>query len=54
MTVAGETVDIGPYPRWDNAQLHQPWGSKRLTFSAGDQTVDLDFEAGTRGVFHAP
>ena len=54
LTVAGAPIDIGPYPRWANAHLRQPWGSKRLVFTAGGQVLDLDFEAGARRLFAAP
>ena len=48
MTVAGEPVDLGPYPRWHNALHTQRHGSSRTILTIGGQTLDLDFLHGTR------
>lgn len=48
MTVAGQAVDLGPYPRWDNAYAAQEFGTKKTVITLGDMTLELDFENGTR------
>ena len=52
LTVAGQTVDLGPYPRYDNAYSSQEFGSTTTVISRGDtQRLVLDFEAATRSYF---
>jgi hypothetical protein len=52
LTVAGQTVDLGPYPRYDNANCSQEFGTTTTVISRGDtQRLELDFEAATRSYF---
>jgi len=44
MTVAGEEVDLGPYPRWDNPYAHQGFGTNTTVIAFDGQTLELDFE----------
>ena len=48
MTVAGAQVDLGPYPRWDNAYAQVEHGSWATRIDLDDQRLVLDFEAGER------
>jgi hypothetical protein len=49
MTVAGQEVDLGPYPRYENAYCSQEFGTTKTVITRGDtQRLELDFEAATR------
>jgi len=48
MTVAGEAVDLGPHPRWQNAYADVEMGSKLTHIDLGDLRLELDFEEGRR------
>ncbi|NOZ01133.1 MAG: hypothetical protein GXP54_04510 [Deltaproteobacteria bacterium] len=51
MKVAGKAVDLGPYPRWDNAWAHQEFGTDVTVIQYGGETLELDFDKGTRRLF---
>ncbi len=48
MTVAGEEIDLGPYPRWQNDFADVEFGSPLTHIDHGDQRLELDFEGGRR------
>lgn len=48
MTVAGQPVDLGPYPRWQNAHASQAWGDTAAAITLGDRRLELDVPAGVR------
>ncbi len=48
MTVDGAEVDIGPYPRWDNAFAQVEHGAWSTRIDLERQRLVLDFEAGER------
>ena len=48
MTVAGAPVDLGPYPRWDNAFSRTERGARRTRIQWDETILELDFERGTR------
>lgn len=54
MTVAGAAVDLGPYPRWDNAHQLTPRATDQTKVTLGPDTLELDFYTGTRRVMRAP
>jgi hypothetical protein len=54
MTVDGAEVDLGPYERFEGAQLSQPWGTDRLELVHGGLTLELDFSEGVRRVLQSP
>ena len=43
MTVAGNSVDLGPYPRWDNAYSSVGYGDWVTRISTDEQVLELDF-----------
>jgi len=48
LIVGGEEIDLGPYPRWDNEYALQEFGADVTMIAHGDETLELDFSAGTR------
>ena len=48
MTVAGETVDLGPYPRWQNEYANVEFGDMVTRIDLGEYRLELDFEEGRR------
>ena len=48
MTVKGETIDLGPFDRWDNPHCNQEYGTKVVTIRHDGVSLELDFEHGTR------
>jgi hypothetical protein len=48
MTVAGESVDLGPFPRWSNPYAEVEHGSKLTHIDLDDLRLELDFEGGRR------
>jgi len=48
MTVAGEAVDLGPYPRWANDHASVEFGEMVTHIDRGDYRLELDFEGGRR------
>ncbi|MEZ4267732.1 MAG: glycoside hydrolase family 88 protein [Myxococcota bacterium] len=50
MTVAGAAVDLGPYPRWDNAHQLTPRGTDQSTVRVGADVLETDFYTGKRRV----
>ncbi len=43
MTVDGEPVDLGPYPRWQNAYAEVPFGARVTRITFGDELLELNF-----------
>jgi len=54
MTVDGQAVDLGPYPRWDNAHATQVHGEDRATITLDDRQLQLDVTAGVRRMVAVP
>ena len=54
MTVAGETIDLGPYPRFHNAGCHQERGDRVVRIEHAGQRLELDFEKPERRVIALP
>lgn len=50
MTVAGASVDTGPYPRWRNAYATTPFGEARSVIQLGGEKLILDFAKPERRV----
>jgi hypothetical protein len=48
MTVAGEEVDLGPYPKFENEFCIQAFNTLRTTIEHGNMKLVLDFENATR------
>ncbi len=48
MTVAGEPVDLGPFPRWSNPYAEVEHGSMVTHIDLEDLRLELDFEGGRR------
>ncbi len=48
MRVDGESVDTGPYPRFDNDYCYQEFGTNKTIIEYGSQRLELDFNTGTR------
>ncbi len=48
MTVAGQAVDLGPYPRWQSAHATQAHGDSAATVTLGDRRLQVDVSAGVR------
>ena len=48
LVVAGDEIDTGPYPRWDNAYAYQEFGTLVTTIEHDDLRLELDFVEGTR------
>ena len=46
--VDGEEIDLGPYPRWDNAYAYQEFGTMVTRIEHENLRLELDFEAGER------
>ena len=53
MTVAGQAVDLGPYPRWQNAHATQAHGDDEATITLGDRQLQIDVPAGVRRMVSA-
>lgn len=51
LVVAGETIDIGPYERWQTPNVHQRRGSRVMDVTLGDETLRLDFRALERTLY---
>jgi len=48
MTVDGEEVDLGPFPRFDNDYAQQEFGTNRTIVEFNGRRLDLNFETGQR------
>ena len=48
LTVNGESADLGPYGRFENQYVSQPWGARQTVLELDGASLDLNFEAGTR------
>jgi len=48
LTIAGAVADIGPYPRFQNAQCDQARGDRVVRIEHDGQALVLDFDAGDR------
>ncbi len=48
MTVGGDPVDLGPYPRWSNTYAEVEFGDPVTNVDLGDLRLQLDFEQGRR------
>ena len=48
LTVAGEPIDLGPYPRWDNPYARTDFGSPVTHVDMDDLRLELDFETPAR------
>jgi unsaturated rhamnogalacturonyl hydrolase len=53
MTVAGQPVDLGPFPRFANDRFTQEWGTDRTRLTHDGLELDLDFQRGWRQVTSA-
>ncbi len=47
-TVAGQTIDLGPYPRWDNKYAQQEFGTTTTEIQFAGERLELDFAAPSR------
>ncbi len=54
MTIAGEAIDLGPYPRFHNAECHQERGDRLVRIEHAGQRLELDFEKPERRVVALP
>ena len=48
MTVDGNEVDLGPYPRFDNNYCYQEFGTKNTLIDFGNQSLVLNFDSVSR------
>ena len=48
MTVAGDAVDLGPFPRWSNAYAEVEFGTLVTQINLEELRLELDFERGKR------
>ncbi len=48
MTVAGEEVDLGPFPRWQNDHAQVEFGDPLTHIERGEMRLELDFEGAGR------
>ncbi|NLH50033.1 MAG: hypothetical protein GX444_15745 [Myxococcales bacterium] len=48
LTVAGETVDLGPFARWDNPYSFQEYGAQITRIHYDGQRLELDFQTPRR------
>jgi hypothetical protein len=48
--VAGKPIDLRNYPRWDNPYTRSDFGGTQYHINFQDQSLDLDFENGTRTI----
>jgi hypothetical protein len=48
MTVGGQPIDLGPYPRWSNPHCSTPFGDRTTVIGHGDLRLELDFNVGSR------
>jgi hypothetical protein len=48
MTVAGQTVDLGPYDRWDNKYATQAYGTNDTIINFNGERLDLNFQTPSR------
>ncbi len=48
MQVGDETVDLGPYPRFENSYCNQEFGTKITTIEFDKSRLELDFNTWTR------
>jgi len=46
--VDGNTVDTGPFPRWDNSYCYHEWDTNPYVIEFGSQRMELDFDNITR------
>lgn len=44
----GRPVDLGPYPRWDNPYVYQPFGDRRTELHLDGECLVLEFDDGRR------
>lgn len=51
MTVAGQTVDIGPYKRFEDKYCTQEFGTQKTVIDFGNKSLELDFENATRNYY---
>ena len=50
LTVNGDEIFMGPYPRWSNAYTYQEFDTRRMDITLEDEVLTLDFDAATRSV----
>ncbi len=51
LKVAGQEIDLGPYPRYDNSYCFQDFGTNKTVISRGSQRLELDFATAARAYF---
>jgi hypothetical protein len=48
MSVAGQSVDLGPFPRYDNPYCSQAFGTNVTVIEYENQSLTLNFATGER------
>ena len=48
VTVGGQSIDVGPYERWENAYAQQTFGTLTTVIEHEGARLTLDFESGAR------